>query len=333
VTDSLILAGDVGGTKALLGCFTVEGGRLVGMREQRYSTTDHADFSEVINDFLGEDRGRVSGACFGVAAPIQAGKGDPPNLAWTLDAGDLQRRTALSRIDLINDMIALAHGLGELPPESFASLNPRAVQSPGNAAIIAPGTGLGEAMLFWDGERWRPSPSEGGHCDFAPNTKVDEALMRFTQREFEHVSWERFVSGPGLFRIYRFLCYRRGVVEPSWITERMLNEEPGGVIGELGIAGRCPICVEALAYFARLLGAEAGNLALKTLALGGVYIGGGMVPKILTALKREQVLFRAFVRKGRYAEMLATLPVSVVLDERAPLLGAARYAADATGDR
>ncbi len=323
--STLILAGDVGGTKANLGFFEVRDKGLQSVREETYPTNSFSDLSEIINQFLKDNKRPVTAACLGVACPLQDGRCEAPNLSWDIDQKDLQAKSKLPRIELINDLVATAYGIPELSPDQLELLTPDVPVVEGNAALLAAGTGLGEAILFWNGQEWIPSPSEGGHTDFSPRDELEIEMLRFFLREFEHVSIERLLSGPGLFRIYRFLRDTGKGEEPGWLGERFQREDPSAVITQLALNKEVPLCELALDRFARLYGAEAGNLALKSLALGGVFLGGGIAPKILPVL-RTPAFAQAFRHKGRMADLLSMIRVQVILDPKTALLGAARHA-------
>jgi len=246
------------------------------------------------------------------------------NLPWEVHE---RRLTAAAHAPtrLINDLEAAGHGVLTLAPEQFLTLQAGVPKPGANMALIAAGTGLGQALLIAEGQDYRVIASEGGHADFAPHDEVDVDLLRFLRAEFGHVSWERVVSGPGLHNIYRFLQMRAGHAAPEWLRERLQREDPSAVVGEVGLQGRDPVCVEALDRFVTLYGAQAGNLALASLALAGVVLAGGIAPKIRSKLGKGRFM-QAFLGKGRLDALLSQIPVRVVLDERAPLWGAARVA-------
>jgi len=236
----------------------------------------------------------------------------------------------LRHVWLLNDLEASAHGIDALAPEDLLILHPGVADAAGNAALIAAGTGLGEAGLYWDGRRHRPFASEGGHATFAPTTDLETALHAHLRARFGHVSWERILSGPGLVHLYTFLRAHRRAGEPAWLTEEMAAGDAAAAITRAGLDGRSPVCSEALDLFVTLYGREAGNLALKLMATGGVYVGGGIAPRIQARL-RGPAFVDAFRAKGRMASLLEAIPVRVILQDAAPLLGAARYAAMAAG--
>jgi glucokinase len=322
-----ILAGDIGGTKTVLGIFEFAAQRLETVAEATFASGAHSSFDEVLAQFLEAHRAvELRAACFGVAGPVIDGRSNLLHLPWQLDEAELARASGAARVVLINDVEAAAYGMLTLGDDERTVLNPGLPQPHANIAVMAAGTGLGESFLCWDGERYRASATEGGHASFAPRTDVQIELLRFLRGEFAgRVSTERLLSGPGLHNIYRFVRQRSSEAEPRPITERMAEEDPSAVIAELALESKDAACVESLELFASIYGAEAGDIALRYLALGGVFIGGGIAPKILPALQTDAFM-RAFVDKGRYSELVAGIPVWVSLEPRAPLLGAAHYA-------
>jgi glucokinase len=329
-TGRMILAGDIGGTTTRLALFEAEKGRVMARIEADYPSREYAGFETILSEFLDRSRPPIEAACFGIAGPVRHDRIETPNLSWVVDAKQLARHLHLDTVSLLNDLEATAHGVLALDERDFAVLHAGLPVEEGNRAVIAAGTGLGEAALFWDGNAHRPTASEGGHADFAPRNELEMELLRHLAREFEHVSYERVVSGPGLHRLYQFLRDTRRGDEPQWLAERLAREDPPAVIAAAGLEGTSQLCGRALDLFVSLYGAEAGNLALKLLATGGVYLGGGIAPKILPKLK-EPFFLESFQAKGRYRKLLQAIPVRVVLNDRAALLGAARHAAMSAG--
>ena len=326
----MLLAGDVGGTKTALALFESRGADLVPVREAALPSRDFPGIEAVIARFLaGGPRVAIDAACFGVAGPVVDGRCVATNLPWELDEQGLAAALPAKRVRLLNDLAATAHGVLGLPRTALATLQagtPRA----GNMALIAPGTGLGEALLIWDGARHLVVGSEGGHADYAPRSDLEAELLAALRREHGRVSWERVVSGPGLVAVYRFLRARGGAPEPAGLAARLAREDPGTVVTETALAGTDPVCVQALDLFVGACGAEAGNLALKALALGGVFVGGGIAPRIRGKLA-DGPFVAAFRAKGRFAELMAAIPIHVVLEPRTALLGAARIALSLRG--
>ncbi len=320
----MILAGDVGGTKTLLAVFDPGAGMSI-VREATVPSREIESLESAVEAFLlGAPRLKVEVGCVGVAGPVVDGRCVATNLPWQVD----ERRLAAAAgvpIKLINDLEAAAHGVLTLPADKFLVLQPGTPKAGGNMGLIAAGTGLGQALIVTDGQAYRVVASEGGHADFAPADELQVDLLRFLWAEFGHVSWERILSGPGLANIYHFLQSRTGQAAPDWLRARLQREDPGAVVGEVGLAGRDPVCAEALELFASIYGAQAGNLALETLALGGIVVGGGIAPKIQTKLADGRFM-AAFRAKGRLDSLLASMPVRVALDARAGLLGAAHVA-------
>ncbi len=321
----MILAGDIGGTKTILGLFEEAGDQLRAAREETYPSREYATLEEVLERFLqGEARPSLRAACLGVAGPVVEGCCKTTNLPWEIDEAPLARTVGVSRIKLLNDLEAAAYGMLHLDSMDLCVLQ-TGLDREGNIAVIAAGTGLGEAILYWDGSRYHPIASEGGHADFAPQTDMEVELFRYLKRDFGHVSYERLLSGPGFFNIYRYLRDSGYAEEPVWLREKLASGDPNVAITQVGLAGAHPLCIATLDLFATIYGAEAGNLALKCLAVGGVYVGGGITPKILPKLK-DGTFIRAFIAKGRFTELMRTIAVKVALTPRAPLVGAAYYA-------
>jgi glucokinase len=324
---AVILAGDVGGTKTHLGVFRVENGTPTPLREHRYATADFPSLEDVCADFLRAGKESIASACFGVPGPIIGGEARATNVPWTMREENLSRAMSGIRVRLINDLGAAAYGVIHLADSEVRVLQRGTLPlHQGNIAIIAAGTGLGEAALGFENGRYYAIASEGGHASFAPQTDEQIELYRYLRERFGHVSVERVLSGPGLFNIYSFLRTRRKTEEPKWLTELLEEEDAGAVISEAALHHRDPECVHALEMFVDIYGAEAGNLALKVLALGGVYVSGGIAPKIIPALTDGRFM-RAFIDKGRLDEMLSKIEVRVALNESAGLIGAAWCAA------
>ena len=322
----MILAGDIGGTNSRLAGFAVESARLKPVVEETFPSRAYASLDEIVRTFVAAHDLHVAHACFGIAGPVRHGRSDAINLAWVVDAQQLAQELGLATVWLINDLEANAYGAVALAPEDFASLNEGSPTAEGNAAVIAAGTGLGEAGLYWDGKQYWPFASEGGHASFAPADAMQVELLQYLQQRFPHVSWERVLSGPGLYNIYTFLRDTQRGVEPAWLTEELHQDDPAATISRAALAGTCELCVQALDLFVMLYGAEAGNLALKVMATGGVFVGGGIAPKIIDKLK-EATFMQAFCTKGRLQPVLEAIPVRVILNDKTALYGAARCAA------
>lgn len=321
----MILAGDVGGTKTNLAYFTVEGNTLNLDRVESYASQEHRSLGEVIQRMLNEHPSKIDAAAFGIAGPVLRGKSLLTNLGWEVDARELASILQLPSVGLINDLVATAYGTQRLSEKDTVLLNPGTPQPHAAIAVIAAGTGLGEGGLSWDGARYRALPSEGGHTDFAPRTELEVELLRYLLQRYSHVSYERLVSGPGVHHIYQFLRQRSQESEPQWLKDQLASGDPSAVISRAAMEGKDAVCELALDMFVSLYGAEAGNLALKLLATSGVYIGGGIAPKILAKLQ-EGSFIKAFVAKGRSEELMRSIPVHVILNDQTALLGAAHYA-------
>lgn len=321
----MILAGDVGGTKTVLA--VLDPARAMSIaREATLPSQEIESLESAVEAFLlGAPPLKVAAACVGVAGPVVDGHCVATNLPWEIHESRLAA-AASAPARLVNDLEAAAYGVLTLPPEKFLVLQAGTPHPGANLALIAAGTGLGQACLVPDGQGYRVVPSEGGHADFAPRDELQVDLLRFLRADFGHVSWERVLSGPGLANIYRFMETRVPRAAPDWLRRRLQREDHGAVVGEVGLSGRDPVCAEALDLFVSVYGAQAGNLALETLALGGVVVGGGIAPKIQAKLSDGHFM-TAFRAKGRLDSLLSTVPVRVALDPRAPLWGAAHLAA------
>ncbi|RMH07650.1 MAG: glucokinase [Nitrospirae bacterium] len=354
-----MLAGDIGGTKTYLGLFEGKAERSDPVKEERFWNADFESFEEILQEFLtpsaedtlaedilkeepsasephetdvppGEEEAKptkwiIDAACFGVAGPVVDNRCRATNLPWTIDGTTLAAMLDTPHVRIVNDVEAMALGVLVLQPEEIENLNPHAPGAPqGTKALLAPGTGLGEAILFWDGHRYHSLPSEGGHASFAPTSDIEIELLRYLRATYLHVSFERVLSGEGLHAIYQFLRDTKKN-EPTWFAEKLSTGDPGTLITEAALNGKPEICVQVMELFVSILGNEAGNLALKALARGGVYLGGGIAPRIISKLRDDRFL-QAFVGKGRYKRLLTSIPVYVILNDKAALLGAASLA-------
>jgi glucokinase len=320
----MILAGDVGGTKVHLALYDFINGKLEYTRDERYPAKDYSGLEEIVKEFLGANK--VTAACFGVPGPVRNGRLRLTNLPWTLDSHELATGLGITHVFLINDLEANGYGVAELSADQIYTLSEGDASQMGNRALIAAGTGLGEGFLVWNGHSHIPYPSEGGHTDYAPRNEDEIDLLRFLKQKYSgRISFERVVSGMGLTNIYEFLREVRGIDEPAWLAERIAAEDPNAVITELALAARSEICEKAMDMFVSAYGAEAANLALKVLSVGGVYVGGGIAPRILEKLK-DGAFMKSFTDKGRLSQLLINMPVRIILESRAALLGAAAYA-------
>jgi glucokinase len=316
-----VLVGDMGGTKTILALAEQEQGRLHLERELSFPSGGFGSLEDLVHHYLAETGLAPDRAAFAVAGPVQDGHSEITNLPWLIDSRHLAAEFGWGEVALLNDLEAVAWGIPALGPEDLAVLHPGEEGAQGNACVIAAGTGLGQAGLFWDGQRHHPFATEGGHGDFAPATPLEEALLGWLRERHGHVSWERLVSGLGLRNIYEFLLSQEGQGANELED---VGEDLGAAIAAGAASGTCPLCVATMSLFARLYGREAGNLALKHLALGGVYLAGGIAPKNLDLLRGPDFL-ASFLDKGRMAPLLRRMPVKVILNPHTPLFGAARF--------
>lgn len=326
----MILAGDVGGTKTQMGIFSKDRGPRQPLFEVQFQNADYADFESIVAEFLARsvEAGfslRGISACIGVAGPVIQGQSRMTNLPWILSEKQLRDTFAFSTVKIINDLEAITVAVPLLKPAELLTLNKGQPSSRGNIAVIAPGTGLGEAFSIWDGSRYHTRASEGGHTDFAPNSALQISMLRVLQRQGRHVSWENVCSGRGLPRIYEFLKDHTSGEEPAWLSEKLNQAEdrtPVIIAAAVDQENACDLCAKTLDLFASILGAEAGNLALKVMASGGVYLAGGILRRILPFLQKGPFM-EAFRHKGRMSDLVSSMPVHVILQTGDALLGAA----------
>lgn len=326
--DALILAGDVGGTKTALALYEETPSGLRVQREVSFASREYASLEEIVARFVeGSPQAPPTAAVFGVAGPVLDGRCKATNLPWLIDEGVLAEALGTARVRLLNDLEAAAYGMLRLSPDRYAVLNRGDdPERKGNIAVIGAGTGLGEAFLFWDGTRHTAMASEGGHADFAPRSEQEIELLRFLWKELgKRVSYERLLSGRGIHAIYRFLRAGSSEPDPGWLRQRLDAGDPAAAIAEAGLAGTDHVCRATLDLFCSILGAEAGNLALKGATWSGVFVGGGIAPRLLPVLRQGGFL-RAFADKGRFSEVLRRVAVRVALDPRTPVEGAAWFA-------
>jgi len=318
-----LLAGDVGATKTMLGIYAAAKGPREPLTEAFFSSSQYPSLVALVREFLSQAKLAVEEACFGVAGPVINGRVSMLNLSWRLDQAVLKKELKLRSVVLINDVEATALGVPLLKTSELHSLNKGEEIKDGTKAIIAPGTGLGEAFLTWEGARYCAHASEGGQVDFAPTNLLEVDLLSHLRDQWGHVSYERVCSGPALPSLYAYLKESGYAEEPAWLAQRLAETgDQGAVIVEAAIEKKTQLCIGALDLFCSILGAEAGNLALKVMALGGVYLGGGMPPRIVTLLEKGPFL-EAFRSKGRLSEMMARIPVYIILNPRTALIGAA----------
>jgi glucokinase len=323
--DPVLLVGDIGGTRTRLALYDESPGALRRMASTGYESKSASTLEEIIVRFLGESGNPdTTAACFGVAGAVVGGKVRTTNLPWQISEAGLAEHLNIPRVRLINDLEAAAHGVVAITdPTSLVTLQKGSPPSErGALALVSAGTGLGVALMWWDGHAYQVAPSEGGHCDFAPQDELEDALGTWLREQFGHVSYERILSGPGLVNLYQFLRAYRKIPEPGWLTTRIGFGDPAPVIADAALDHADPVCDETLTRFVRIYGAAAGNYALTSLAVGGVFLGGGIAPKILSRLKDGPFL-DAFAAKGRFSEAMRKMPIHVVMAPDVALLGAA----------
>ena len=322
-----VLAADIGGTKTAVGLFSVSGKELQPIKENTYPSNEHPSFQAVLKRFLSDHQlphpDRLS---IGVAGPVLDGKVQVTNLPWVLDREQLIADTGVKEVSLINDLEATAYGLAGLNKEYMATIHPGHEQASGNIAVLAPGTGLGEAGLYWDGQGYRPFATEGGHCHFSPRNALDVELYQHLSERHQTVSWEHVISGRGIYRIYRFLRDIKGYKEPAWLTEKLSQDDPAAVISHTAMRELNDTCIETMKLFVGYIATEASNLVLKLKATGGLLLGGGISPKIFPLLKTD-LFYEQFVHSHRMQDLLKEVPISVILNSHTALLGAAYYGA------
>ena len=321
----MLLAGDIGGTKTVLGFFTAARGPREPQIVRRYQSDDYGSLALIVAEFTDEYGVRAKSGCFGVAGPVRGGRVRVTNLPWEVDCQVLSNALGGVPVSLLNDLEALGNAVPILLDDDLESVKPGARDEQGPVAIIAPGTGLGEAYLFWDGSRYRPIPSEGGHTDFAPSTDLELDLLAYLQPRLGHVSYERVCSGSGIPNLYAFIKDTGRAPEPAWLRRQLAAaEDPTPIIVRAAQEKGVEICRATLNLFLSILGSEAGNLVLQVLATGGVYLGGGIPPRILDELKGN-VFLESFTRKGRFSNLLQQAPVDVIVNRKAALFGAANF--------
>lgn len=326
-----LLAGDIGGTKTNLAVFDSEVSLHDPMVEETFRSAAYPSLEALVEDFVTHvDDQTFDAAAFGVAGPVVSGVARITNLPWVMSEEHLERELEIERVRLINDLAAIAYAVPHLQPDDLHVLNEGRPEPGGAVAVIAPGTGLGEAFCTVVDTQFVAHPSEGGHADFAPTNDVEIALLDYLHEKYDHVSYERICSGMGLPNVYDFFKETGRYEEPSWLAEALADaDDPTPLIVETALdeAKDCPICEATLQVFVSVLGSEAGNMALTVLATGGVYLGGGIPPRILKALKSSTFL-DSFLRKGRLSHLLAPIPVYVIMNAKAPLMGAAHRGAN-----
>lgn len=324
----MLLAGDIGGTKTALGIYTEENGCHLPLLTGLFASNNYKDITEIVTEFLSTTNYTITKAVFGVAGPVSKGRVKLTNLPWILEEQQLQEASEIPTVKLLNDLEAVAWSIPSLRSNDLYALNSKGVATPeGPIVILAPGTGLGEAFLIWDGCRYRAYPSEGGHSSFAPTNELELGLLRYLMRKFPHVSFERVCSGIGIPNIYTFLKESGIEEEPAWLRHKLDTVEditPVIINSALAKEEPCAICTTTLEIFISILGSEAGNMALKLLPSGGIYLGGGIPPRILDALKCGPFLDK-FFNKGIISHVLTSIPINVICKPDTALAGAASY--------
>jgi glucokinase len=322
----IVLAGDVGGTHARLATVEADGRTARILRDSRYRSADYPGLTPIVRRFYEEVAGRPDRACFGIACPVVGDDCTAPNLPWTINARTLSVEIEIPRTKIINDFVAVGYGIELLGPSDLATIQEGSSTPEGPIALIGAGTGLGQGFLVWQGDHYRVLPSEGGHGDYAPRGKLQAGLLQYLGRQVGHVSWERLLSGRGIVNAYQYLLASAVAPEQAVVRDEMTTQDPASVISRHGLAKTDCLSDRALDLFCEILGAQAGNLALTVVSTGGVYLAGGIAPRIVERLKSGPFL-TAFRDKGRMSELLSRIPVHVIMNPNVGLLGAAAVAA------
>jgi len=326
VRSADILAVDIGGTKTSFGLFEVRKGTVRLVQETTYPSKKYGSFDKLLEQYLKEQAvGQFDVLSIGVAGPVVDNRVQLTNLSWEIDAAGIQKKRKIAAVYLLNDLEATAYGLVGIEPDDLAKIHVGS-QKEGNMAILAPGTGLGEAGLFWDGTYYRPFATEGGHSEFAPRTELDIELFHYLRKETPLISWEYLISGDGIYRIYRFLRDAKGYKEPTWLTEKLITENPAAVVSHTAMRELNEACVKAMQLFVTYMAREASSLVLKLKATGGLFLGGGIPPKIYPLL-RSELFLQQFTQSDRMDKLLQDIPIYVTLDSKAALIGAAYFGA------
>ena len=322
----MILAGDIGATHSRVAAFRAEGNKFPLVVEKIYDSQDYSGLADIAGNFIRSEGIPAQSACFAVAGPVRGGRSKISNLPWTIDSKEVARQLSLNTVALINDLEAYAYGIDSLGSRDFITLHSGSEDAEGNTAVISASTGLGEAGLLWDGVRQHPFACEGGHADFAPRNELQIELLKYLLTRFKTVSYERILSGSGIKNVYDFLRDTKRDQEPDWLREQMAaSKDPAALISQLALEKKSPLCQQSMSIFVSVYGAEAGNCALKFMSLGGMFIGGSIAAKNIPLMQGPEFL-EAFFDKGRMRSLLEDIPVKIVLNDDAGLLGAARYA-------
>jgi len=323
-----VIAADIGGTKTNLGRFVSDGGKMLLKEEATYPSSDYGSFSEIVKDFIKKHSLELPDVLsIGVAGPVLQGKCKMTNLSWYLDVEQLQEELGIARVELINDLEATSYGLAEINEGYLATIYEGNPNIGGNVAVLAPGTGLGEAGLFWDGEALRPFPTEGGHSEFSPRNSLEIEFYEYLSSMYDIVSWETVVSGPGILDMYRFLRDVKKHPEPAWLTQKFEDDDdPSSVISHAAMRELDPTCSRTMELFVNFMAREATNLALKLKATGGILLGGGIPPKIFSLMNKDK-FHRSFIVSDKMEDLLKDIPIYLILNSKTALLGAAYYGA------
>jgi glucokinase len=322
---AMILAGEIGATRTRLAAFQKEGSRLQMVVEKTYMSHEHSGLSEIITAFIMTEGIGVHQACFGVAGPVRRGRCEVLNLGWIIDSRDLAKQLKLDAVGMLNDLEAYAYGIDGLDSKDLVTLNEGSEDAEGNRAVISARTGLGVAGLYWDGFRHHPFAGEGGHTDFGPRNILETELLAYLQKKYGRISYERIVSGLGIKNIYDFLRDARKAEEPQWLKDQMAAApDAPALISELAAEGKAAICSQTMKMFVSIYGAQTGNVALSFWATGGIFLGGSVAAKNLSLMK-DPIFMQSFLDKGRMASLLKEMPITIVLNDDAGLIGAARY--------
>ena len=321
----MILAGEIGATRTRLAAYETEGNRLQRVVEKNYVSQQHDGLSGILADFIKTEGIPVHSACLGVAGPVRAGRSKISNLPWVIDSKEVAKQLRLNSVGLLNDLEAYAYGIDGLESKDFITLSEGAEDAEGNRAVISAKTGLGMAGLYWDGFRHHPFACEGGHADFAPRNELQMELLAYLQKKYGRISCERILSGPGIKNIYDFLRDAHKAEEPEWLrTQISAAPDPPALISKLALEGKAAICDQALSIFVSVFGAQAGNCALNFMSTGGIFIGGVIAAKIVPKMK-DPLFLESFLDKGRMGTILKDMPVKIVVNDDAGMIGAARY--------
>jgi glucokinase len=323
-----VLAGDIGGTKTNLALYKAEANQIELITEATYRSNSYRSIIDIAKQFATEhpDQEKPDRICLGVAGPVLRGKVELTNLNWNMDASEIRQAAGVQEVALINDLEATAYGLAGLTSDDFITIHDGLVEVKGNMAIIAPGTGLGEAGLYWDGQCYHPFPTEGGHSDFSPRTKLDVKLLDWLAKKYGIVSWEKVIAGPAIFDIYQFLRDAKKRKEPEWLKEALHKNDPSATISQLALEEKNAACIETMQMYIRYLARETSNLVLKMKATGGLFLGGGIPPKI-SSLLQQNVFYHNYLDCDRMQHLLNKVPLKIIRNSKTALLGAAWYGA------